>query len=121
MAFVKFTRSRSRIDTPKVSIWSRGQIGFNQGAIDEYKLSDYQYVVLYYDKDTNRVGLEFTNDGKAKGISKLAFRKNTGASFSAIPFLKSYKIDYNSSTRQFDLNYDEETKLYVIDLNNPKN
>ena len=51
MAFVKFTKVRSRIDTPKASIWTRGQIGFNQGAVKEYNLDAFQYAVLYYDEN----------------------------------------------------------------------
>jgi len=118
MAFVKFTRTGSRIGTPRVSIWSRGQIGFNQAAVDEYNLNKYKYVVLYYDKEANRIGLEFNNDGKAEGACKLAFRKRAGVSISAIAFLKTFKIDY-SETKRFDLSLDKESGFHVIDLNKP--
>lgn len=120
MAFVKFTRTRARIGIPKVSIWSRGQVGFNQAAVDEYKLSDFKYVVLYYDQDDRRIGLEFTNDEKADGACKLGFRKGSGVSFSAVAFLKTFKIDY-TKTRQYDLTFDETNTFYVIDLNSPRN
>lgn len=43
MAFVKFTSVRSRIYTHKISIWTRGQIGFNQGSVDEYGIEKYDY------------------------------------------------------------------------------
>lgn len=115
MAFERFTKTRSKISTPKASIWSRGQIGFNQWAVQEYNLDKYGYVVLYYDKDTNRVGFEFTNDKKAEGASKLIIRKGAGASISAHAFLKTYTVDY-SETKQYDLVHDRESELYVIDL-----
>lgn len=120
MAFVKFTRTRARIGIPKVSIWSRGQIGFNQAAVDEYKLSNFKYVVLYYDQDDRRIGLEFTNNKEADGACKLGFRKGSGVSFSAVAFLKTFKIDY-TKTRQYDLTFDETNTFYVIDLNTPRN
>ena len=107
MAFVKFTKTRSRIDTPKVSIWTRGQMGFNQGAVNEYKLYSYKYAVLYYDEDSKRVGIELTNEKSAEGAIKLVSRKNAGSSFSARAFLKTYRIDY-SETKQYKLAYDKD-------------
>lgn len=115
MAFEKFTDVGARLGTPMVSIWSRGQIGFNQGATQEFKVTNFKYVVLYYDPDTMRVGFELTNDKKAEGAVKLVFRKNSGASFSAVPFLKSKKIDY-STTRKYTIHRDEESGLIVLDI-----
>lgn len=115
MPFEKFTDIRKRIDTPKASIWSRGQIGFNQSAVEGYKIDNFKYVVLFYDRDTKRIGIEFTNDEKSKGAIKLVIRKAAGASFSARAFLKNYRIDFKE-THRYDLTYDEMNKLYVIDL-----
>lgn len=115
MAFEKFTRTRARIGTPKASIWSRGQIGFNQGAMDEYKLHEFKYAILYYDRDTSRIGIEFTNDENVEGACKLVRRKGAGTSMSALAFLKHYKIDF-SKTRKYDFNHDKESGLYIIDL-----
>lgn len=118
MGFVKFTKTGSRLDTPKVSIWTRGQIGFNQGATTEFKLDSYSYAILYYDDEENKIGIEFTNDKTAEGANKLVQRKNSGVSFSATAFLKTYKIDY-SETTQYNVIYDKKSGLHVIDLNTP--
>jgi hypothetical protein len=118
MTFVKFTKTGSRIGTPRASIWTRGQIGFNQGAVTEYNLDSYTYAVLYYDKETKNVGFELINDAKAQGATKLVVRKNAGISMSARSFLKTFKIDF-SETRQYNLSYDKTTNMYVIDLNEP--
>ena len=117
MGFVKFTKTKSRIGTPKVSIWSRGQIGFNQGAVTHYEIDKEKvsYAVLYFDKDRNMIGIELTNDATAEGASKLIFREGGGVSFSAIPFLKTFGIDY-SETHQFNVEYDNKSELYVVDL-----
>lgn len=115
MAFEKFTRTRGRIDTPKVSIWSRGQIGLNQAALDEFNLAKYKYAIFYYDKDNEKIGIEFTNDEKAEGMNKLIDRKGAGTSISALAFLKHYKIDF-SETAKYDIEYDEESNLYIFEL-----
>jgi len=118
MAFVKFTKTGSRIGTPKASIWTRGQIGFNQGAVVEYKLDSFTHAVLYYDNKTKNIGFELTKDAKAEGATKLIVRKNAGISMSARSFLKTLKIDF-SETRQYNLSYDKKINMYVIDLNEP--
>lgn len=119
MAFVKFTQPRARMGKPTASIWSRGQIGLNYGATESFKLNKFKYVVLYYDADTNRMGLEFTNDENAEGAIKLNIRKNSGISFSAVAFLNKFGITYGK-TRKYDLSRDESSGLYVLDLKNPR-
>lgn len=118
MAYVKFTKIGSRIGVPKASIWTRGQIGFNQGAVAEYKLESYTHAVLYYDEEAKKVGFELTDDPKTEGAIKLIVRKNAGISMSARSFLKTFKIDF-SETRQYNLSYDKVANLYEIDLNEP--
>jgi hypothetical protein len=118
MGFKKFTKVRSRIDVPKVGIWKSGMMSFNSSSMNEYGLRKYTYVVLYYDEDTNRVGMKFTNDQTAEGIMKLNKRKNVaGANFSCKAFLRTYKIEQTNV--QFFLKHDEESGLYVFDLNEP--
>jgi len=36
----------------KASIWSRGQIGFNQSAVAKFEINNFDYVVLFYDKES---------------------------------------------------------------------
>jgi len=113
MGFEKFTKT-GRGFRPKVSIWSRGQIGFNQGAVKYLDLEKFGYVVFYYDPGTKRVGLELTNDGNAEGANKIKIRQ-TGASVGAKAFLDYYQIDHQE-TKRYDLTHDRESNLYVIDL-----
>lgn len=113
MGFEKFTLTR-RSHLPKVSIWSRGQIGFSTGAVNRFNLGKYTYVVFLYDKDNKKVGFQFTTNEKEEGAAKLNQRK-TGAIVGAKSFLDYYQIDY-SVTKQYTLEFDEENKFYVIDL-----
>ena len=61
MAFERFTES-GRSYKAKLSIRSNGQIGLNQGAYNRFNLGDYNYVVLFYDKDDNKIGLRFLHE-----------------------------------------------------------
>lgn len=115
MGFVKYTKTGSRLGLPKISIWTRGQIGFNNAAMAEYGVTSYKYAVVYYDEDENRIGITLTDDDKEEGISKLVHRKGGGVSFSAMSFLKSYKIDY-TKTKRYDFEYDNENKMFIINL-----
>ena len=117
MAFEKFIKTGGRIGTPKVSIWSRGQIGLNSCAIIRFGLDKYKYVILFYDKDDKKVGIKFINDNTEEGAAKIVFRKAGGLSFSGVAFLHYYGIDY-SETRKYDLEYDKENDLYVFGLLN---
>lgn len=119
MTFEHFTQTGSRTDTPKASIWSKGQIGFNQASVEEYKLDNYGYVLLFYDRDTKRIGFRFTNDKEMEGAAKLIVRKSAGASMSARAFLKHYSI-YAEKTQKYDLKYDKETDFYIMELENKK-
>jgi hypothetical protein len=115
MVFQKFTKTGTRGYTPKVSIWQRGQIGFNQGAARKLNLGEYEFAILFYDSDTRRIGVNFTNDGNEEGAIKLSTRSSGGASLSARAFLDFYGIDH-SDTKKYDISFDEENKLYVIQL-----
>lgn len=115
MAFERYTKTNLRMGEPQISIWSRGQIGLNSGAIEKYKLNNFNYAVLYFDKDTKTVGVMLTNDKKEPGAMKLVKRKSGGFSFSAQSFLKYYEIDYSKTVR-YDLTYDEKENMYTFQL-----
>lgn len=114
MAFEKYTQT-GRGYKPKISIWGKGQIGFNQGAKLAYELEKYQFVEFYYDKENKKIGLKFTQEA-GDGAKNLKLR-GTGASASAKAFLDYYGILYEGKTKTYDVIYDNENQLYVIDLN----
>jgi len=114
MAFEKFTKIRSRGYFPKVSIWGKGQLGFNQGAVGKYGLENFEYAILFYDKENHKIGVRFTKE-KEEGATKLIKRPGSGLSFSAKAFLDFYAIDYLSKTIKYNIHYDKENKLYILD------
>jgi hypothetical protein len=114
MVWKRFTKTRSRSFVPKVGIWARGQIGFNKGAVEKFKLEDYNYVVLFFDEEERKIGIKLTNDPKEEGTAKVIKRQNA-ISFSANAFLNTYEINHDK-TRKYNVEFDQEDEMFVIQL-----
>ena len=113
MAFERFTKL-GRVYTPVAAIWSRGQISFNQGAVQKYNIGDYKYAVLFFDRESARIGIKFTNDEGESGAIALT-KGRTGATLSVKAFLEYYDIPYER-TRKYAVTYDSSDNLYIINL-----
>lgn len=113
MAFEKFTL-RGRGFKPQASIWSRGQISFNQGAVRRYNIDKHKYAMLFFDPDTSRIGIRLTNSENEDGIQKIGVRKS-GVMLSAKSFLEYYGVDF-SETRKYTLQKTEDEGFLLIDL-----
>ena len=113
MVFEKFTQT-GRSFAPKASISTYGTLSFNDGARRRYQMDDYTHCILYYDRDTHRVGVELTNDKSIQGSRTLRHR-TTGSDVSAKPFVDYFNI-HIAGTTYYDLDKDEQTGLLVFDL-----
>jgi hypothetical protein len=109
MSWEKFTRY-GRSLKPKISIRGNSQIGFNNAAINDFKLSDYKFVVLYFDKDSKRIGIKPTNDKNEEGACKLRVRDNFGASIAARSYIEFYKLN-TLKNRRLDAELDSKDKM----------
>ena len=114
MAFEKF-KQKGRSFCPLVAIWSRGQIGFNQGAVNLCKIKRDYYAVFFFDPEENKVGIKFTQDSTEEGAFKLNVY-NTGAFVSAKAFLDYHQINHESTVK-YEVTYDTVNEMFVIDLN----
>ena len=112
-AFERFTQVGRRFKLA-VSIWSRGQISFNQGVVNRCNLKDTDYVVLFFDRYDKKIGFQITGNNKEEGAIKLKMIA-TGALISAKPFLDYYGVDYTKTTR-YELEYNDANRLHVVDL-----
>ena len=114
MAFERFTDTRARGLTPKASIWSRGQVGFNKSAVLKFQINAYNYIVLFYDQDSKRIGIKLTNKEEEGAIKISKKMKSGGASVSAKSFVFHYGINA-PETRNYNLEIDPDSNLIVID------
>lgn len=112
MPFEKFVMT-GRSYKPKISIRANGQIGLNQGAIERFNLNKYKYAVLFFDKDSERIGIRLTNT-EEEGICKLQVRQSNAA-ISGKAFLDYYEIDY-SKTNRYDSVWDEKEKMIIVSI-----
>ena len=111
MSFERFTRV-GRGYKSKVSTTKSGLLGFNQGAVKHFKLDQYDWAILYYDKHDGRIGIGLTNDANEEGVCKLR-KRASGADVSARSFFDYYGINYDKTNR-YDAVLDEnEDKLVV--------
>lgn len=111
--FEKFTQ-HGRSFKPKISIRKRGQIGFNNGAIKRFRIDKYDYVVLYYKKDTHKMAFNFTNSEDDDGAIKIIKKKNNYF-ISGKSFFDYYEIPYGES-HSFDVEWNQEELLAIIDI-----
>ena len=117
MPFIKYTE-KGRSYAARTSISKTGMLSFSDGACKRFKMGDYKFVVLYYDPDTQRVGVELTNDEQAEGVKKLRHRA-TGADVAAKSFVDFFNIGVRATTT-YEVGKDDESGLVVVDLQTGK-
>ncbi len=111
--FERFTDTDSSF-AARVTVRQRtGQIGFNTGAINRFKIRDYKFAILYFDEHEKAVGIELTNEMQGGAIEIKQSRSNTyirGKNFCDL-----HGIDYKSVHR-LELRKDEETGFLFFRL-----
>jgi hypothetical protein len=113
MGFERFTES-GRSFKARISIRANGQIGLSHGAVSKFGLDRYQYVVLFYDKETKQIGIQPTNDAEEKGAYRLNV-KGSGATISALAFMDYFGIDHEKAEK-YSAHWDDERAMVIIDL-----
>jgi hypothetical protein len=107
------------VDTDKsfsarVTIRQRtGQFGFNAGAINLHKVRDFKFAVLYFDRESQVVGIGLTNEIETGAIEIKQAASNTYVR--AKNFCDKYGIDYSES-HAHELKKQEESGLLYIEL-----
>ncbi len=118
MAFVKFT-DVGKSFVARASISTNGMISFTDGARKKFKIDDYKFCVLYFDKEDGRVGIELINDESEEGAIKLRFRQ-TGADVGAKSFLSCFNI-VPSVTIMVNTEEGKKENWVILDLKTARN
>ena len=113
MPFIKFTEPNKSF-LARVSISPRGMLNFSDGARRRFKMDEYSHCVLYYDKETQLVGIEMVKDGTAEGSVKLRLR-NTGADIGIKSFIDYFAIAPRK-TSMYEIRAGDAPNWIVIDL-----
>ena len=127
--FERFTKVGGSF-TPIISIGKRGTFTLSPGALHRFNLlEDEWFVVLFFDKDSNTIGIQPTKDGgeegaiklvKRKSVSKTTGKESVSCAISARSFFEYYTIPLESS-RSFLGRWDEESKMILVPLNEELN
>ncbi len=89
----KFESVRAKV-VDKITVTRNQSIGFPTGFYRDHKISDFKYVVLYYDSEQRAIGIDFTNDGEEKSKFTIIHSKDGyGGSIIARSFFTSNGID----------------------------
>lgn len=111
--FEKFTH-KGKVFIPKIAIRSRGQFGFNAGAVNRFNIKKYQYVVMYYSKRDHKIAFRFTDDPNEEGAVPIVI-KPSNFYCSGAAFLRYFGIPCDNS-KSFVAEWDNENKIATIDL-----
>ena len=116
MGFEKYTGKWAIIkDQASISILKGGQFGINQACHRKY-FKDYKCAFFYYDKETEKIGIQPTNEETKDSYPIRLSRGGNLANISAISFLKYFKIDYRV-TKAYPVTWNDDEKLVEINLN----
>lgn len=122
MGFEKFDeagsgRGRPAGTEPMVSLRKSASIGINQAAIEEYFVES-DGAVMYYDEESNQVGIEPVDDTDADDAAYTVSKTDSGGTVAPKAFLERYDL-VPEVTTQYDPAWDDEEGLVVIDLDDP--
>lgn len=114
MAYEKFIKQR-RIakDRAMITILKFGQFGINKVCTEKY-FKKFKYVVMYFDKEQNKIGIQPTNDASNNDAYNINFIKNgTLANISVKTFLKHFGISHEQSI-SYPATWNDKDKLIEI-------
>lgn len=104
--FEKFVEVDSSFSAKVTVRQKTGQIGFNSGAINRFKIDNFSYSILYFDPTYRVVGIQLV-DAEQPGAIKIS-KKSSNTYITAKNFLDKYGINYENSHRH-DLERDTDS------------
>ncbi len=105
--------------SPKCSINNKGVIGFNDGSKREYKLANFEFAVMHYNKEHLIIFIEPTNDKTKEGAIRIRKGKKHGAFLAAKNFFLYYRNAPNKTTI-YKPYFSDKKKMIIIELNKGK-
>ena len=123
MAFELFNIKNKRGLEPKITIRPNGQIYFNVGAIIRFKLTEFKYVQLFYDKELSKIGIKLTIAEDAQGKLTLVAKQDASSGWvSAKTFFNFFNIRLppkeSGKGEQVEFSFDEQENMIVIQYPN---
>jgi hypothetical protein len=107
---------------PFISVYKNGVISLSTTFVrEEKKISTkFDFAKLYYDRDSQTLGIQFTNDSKFSDLFRLTRDKDSCRSFSAKSFFYHYDLDLDNFAGQYEAKREyinkEIGEIWVVSL-----
>jgi len=115
MAFERFVLGGR--GTPGASVVRPGILHLNRAACDRFALRRYPRVVLYWDQEAGRIGIEPTHDVHEPGARKIFALPGRRAGICLVAFLRRFGIGVTESVT-CPVGVDEASGYVVVDVRN---
>ena len=125
MALEKFTPTGGRAGSnqPLISMRKSAGIGINQKALDEY-FEDAEAVELYYDEETNEIGLKPIKEKSESAHYTLTRGESGGGSVTPKAFIQQFDLvpttdDGEPVTKHYEPDWNDDNEIVLIDMDEP--
>jgi hypothetical protein len=119
MGFEKYVpRKVAAKSTPQVTIRKTGLISFDAAAVQEFKLADVGFFVLFFDKGKKALGVQRSSSGEATGSIPTSRRRRT-VSVKAPQFFEHWGFLLDD-VQKYPVTLDKESDLLIVDLSSIK-
>ncbi|MDY0314966.1 MAG: hypothetical protein RBR32_07805 [Bacteroidales bacterium] len=113
MGFTEFVPPERFTTDPKVLISKQGKITFNSASVKKWDLDKYNFVKLYFDKETGNLGFKFYKANKDEGDKGIVnLNKSNGVYVYSKTFLDAAGISYNTRS-EMDFEYDKKHDMFI--------
>ena len=115
--FKKFESTHGRYES-RITITSSNSIGFPTKFYKDNNIGQYKYVVLFFDKDNQAIGIKFTADKNEPHKFSIISQTGYGGSVVVTSFFKKHEIDPKKHKGKYDWKKVKTDfgKLFVFEL-----
>ena len=115
MAFVVFNKKVQYGGSPAVTFTTNGRLAFNKAATAKFEKHDVEYVLLLWDAEGNRIGVQPIAKKTSQSYTVHFGKNGNGCGFSAATFLSF--VGYNSTkTNSLPTIWDENQAMFVVEV-----
>lgn len=118
--FIKFENRNARQES-RITITKSHSFGFPTKFSSDNGIKKFKYVILFYDKDSESIGIQFTNDETDSNKFSIIKYEKYGASVVARSFFKTNNINLEKHHGKYKwkiVKIENIGKLFVIELDN---
>ena len=117
--FQEFKGRNVRLEK-RITITKSSSIGFPQKFYQDNEIKNYKFIVFYWDKINQAIGIRFTNNKEEQNRFSIIHSKiGYGGSVAARSFLKTYNIDPQKYHGRYEWKKEDIEgigEMYIIDL-----